>query len=102
MSETSRSTWNSSELAGELRDTERAIALWHRKAAELGGPPPLTAFDFSRMMGGDGGYRFVICADAVSDDHTFLIYGSQFARLLELPEAPVFAVPLSSQGCFEA
>src|ERR1700730_16119813 len=50
-------------LAGELRDTELAITFWHQKASEFGGLPPLTAFDFSRMISGAWCHRFVICVD---------------------------------------
>jgi len=79
---------------GELRDTERAIALWHQKSAEYGGPPPLAAFDFSRLDGGDCAYRFVICADLAASPF-FLVYGVQFARLLELPKTPSVGAPLA-------
>jgi len=99
---------------GELRDTERLVALWRQQASRCGGPPPVTAFDFSRIfINGDWGYRFVICADTEGDDHTFLMYGAQFARLLGLPQAPDFGaafrrqlperyLPLFTEGCGEA
>ena len=35
--------------------------------------------------------------DAIVGDHGFLIYGSQFALLLELPETPAFGAPLANQ-----
>ena len=100
-------------LVGELRDSEVAITFWHRKASEFGGLPPPTAFDFSRMIGGAWSQRFVICADAVVGELTFLIYGSRFAQLLELPEGPISGVPITPQlpgrylplfteGCHEA
>jgi hypothetical protein len=98
---------------GELRDTELAISLWRQKASESGGVPPPTAFDFSLMIGGAWNYRFVICTDAVVGELTFLIYGSRFAQLLELPAEPVSGVPiirqlpgrylsLFTEGCREA
>jgi hypothetical protein len=101
------------ELVGELRDTELAISLWRRKAAEFGGLPPPTAFDFSGMIGGAWSHRFVICADAVVGELTFLIYGSSFAQLLELPEEPISDIsitrqlpgrylPLFIEGCLDA
>jgi hypothetical protein len=34
-------------IVGEQRDTERAVTLWHNKAAASGGPPPITAFNVS-------------------------------------------------------
>jgi hypothetical protein len=101
------------ELVGELRDTELAISLWRRKASEFGGLPPPTAFDFSKMVGGAWSQRFVICADAVVGELTFLLYGSRFAQLLELPEEPISDVPivrqlpgrylsLFTEGCLDA
>ena len=63
-----------SELASERRDTERAVTLWHQKAAELGWPPPLEAFDLSRMTS-DWAYRFVICGEDV-EHSVFLLYGN--------------------------
>jgi hypothetical protein len=85
------------ELVGELRDTELAISLWRRKAAEFGGLPPPEAFDFSRMIGGAWSHRFVICADAVLGELSFPIYGSRFAQLLELPEEPISGIPITRQ-----
>ena len=84
-------------LVGELRDTEHAIAFWRRKASEFGGLPPTEAFDFSRMFVGGWGHRFVICTDAVVGELVFLIYGLRFARLLELPEAPISGIPITGQ-----
>jgi hypothetical protein len=82
---------------GELRDTERTIAVWRQKAAEHGGHPPLSAFGFSSLDGADCAYRFVVCADPAGGGPTFVIYGSQLARLLELPEAPIFGAPMADQ-----
>jgi hypothetical protein len=84
-------------LAGELRDTEHAIMFWREKASECGGLPPLTAFDFSRMISGAWSHRFVIRADAVVNELAFLIYGSSFAKLLELPEKPIRGIPITRQ-----
>ena len=85
------------EFVGELRDTELTISFWRRKAAEFGGLPPSTAFDLSRVAGGAWSHRFVICADAVADELSFLIYGSRLAQLLELPEEPTSGVPITRQ-----
>ena len=84
-------------VAGELRDTEHAIMFWREKASEYGGLPPLTAFDFSRMISGAWRHRFVIRADAVVNELAFLIYGSRFAKLLELPEKPIRGIPITRQ-----
>ena len=82
---------------GELRDTELAMSLWRRKASEFGGLPPPTAFDFSWMVGGAWSHRFVICADTADRELTFLMYGSRFAQLLELPAEPVTSLPIARQ-----
>ena len=83
--------------AGELRDAELAITLWREKVSEFGGLPPLTAFDFSRTIGGTWSHRFVICADSVVGELTFLIYGSSFAKLLELSAEPISGIPIYQQ-----
>jgi hypothetical protein len=85
------------DRGAELRDTVVISALWRQKAAEYGGPPPVTAFDISRMARSDWGYGFMICYGSMEIDHTFLVYGSQLRRLLELPVSPVCGVPLSRQ-----
>jgi hypothetical protein len=79
----------------ERRDTERAVMLWRKKATAFGYPPPLAEFDFSRMRG-DWGYRFIISGGDV-ECAVFLVYGSQFARLLELREKPVCYKPMIDQ-----
>jgi hypothetical protein len=84
-------------LAGELRDTELAISLWRQRASEFDGVPPPTAFDFSSMIAGTWNHRFVICTDAVVGELTFLIYGSRFAQLLELPAEPISGTPIAQQ-----
>ena len=99
-------------IVGEQRDTERAVTLWHNKASATGGPPPITAFDLSRLTG-DWGHRFLISTDKIVEDSVFLIYGSPFARLLELPSTPLSFTPMVEQlperyrplfgeGCVEA
>jgi hypothetical protein len=113
MKRSSESPSSAPELVGELRDSERIIRLWRDKASLFGGPPPASAFDFSRMTNGDWGYRFLINADVVDGDHAFLVCGSQLARLLELPQTPALGAPfarhlprryrhLFTEGCSEA
>src|ERR1700730_2309812 len=99
-------------IMGEARDTERAIALWRERGEGSRGVPPLTAFDFSNISG-ELGYRFVISCDEVVEDATFLLYGTQFARRLGLPDKPDSFFPMLQQlperyrplfieGCSEA
>lgn len=83
------------ELAAESRDAERAIRLWHQKAAN-GRPPDLTAFDFHRLQT-DWGFRFLISTDELLEAAVFIVYGSQFANLLSLPEKPNSAIPVLRQ-----
>jgi hypothetical protein len=84
------------ELAGELRDTERAIMLWHQKACGVGRLPAWMAFDLSRMPG-DWGYRFVIGTGGFVEASEFVTYGVQFARLFELPAKATNDVPMLQQ-----
>jgi hypothetical protein len=77
-------TEGSPGLAIERRDTERAVMLWRKKASAFDTPPPLAEFDFSRIRG-DWGYRFILSGGDV-ECSVFLIYGSRFARLLELAD----------------
>ena len=83
------------ELAAESRDTERAIRLWHQKAA-LGDPPDLASFDFQRLQT-DWGFRFLISTDELLEAAVFIIYGAQFANLLSLTEKPKLGIPVLRQ-----
>ena len=83
------------ELAAESRDTERAIRLWHQKAAN-GDPPDLTSFDFQRLQT-DWGFRFLISTDELLEAAVFIVYGSQFANLLSLPPKPNVSSPVLRQ-----
>src|ERR1700739_4906327 len=67
------------------------------KVVQFAGPPPLMAFELSQMLRRDWAYRFLISADAVVENHAFLIYGAKFAQLLELPETPLPLVPMLPQ-----
>jgi hypothetical protein len=83
--------------AAELREGERVLRHWDLKAAQFGKPPPLMAFDLSQMLKRDWAHRFLISADAIVENHAFLIYGARFAQLLGLPEMPVPLVPMMPQ-----
>jgi len=85
----------SRDVAGEHRDTERAVTLWHQRASD-DAIPSLTAFDFYRLTG-DWGYRFIISGDEVVAAAVFIIYGLQFARLFDLPAKPRSHVPAIQQ-----
>ena len=83
------------ELEAESRDTERAIRLWHQKAANRG-LPDLTTFDFHRLKT-DWGFRFLISTDELLEAAVFIIYGVPFANLLSLPEKPKLGIPVLTQ-----
>src|SRR5437764_2365953 len=70
--------------AGEQRDSECAITLWHQKARD-GSPPRLNEIDFHRLQT-DWGYRFLISSDEIVPAAVFIIYGLPFARLLKLTD----------------
>jgi hypothetical protein len=82
----------------ERRETERALAYWRACAEAFGGRPPTpTALDIERIATAGSEYRFAIARDAVPEDSALVIYGSGFARLLELPEQADQCVPLFRQ-----
>ena len=83
------------DAAAESRDSERAIRLWHQRT---GGAsiPDLAAFDFHRLQT-DCGYRFLISGDQFLGSAVFILYGSQFAKLLGLPAMPNSQVPMVRQ-----
>src|ERR1051325_7631927 len=82
-------------LAGEQRDSECAITLWHQKARD-GSPPRVNEFDFHRLQT-DWGYRFLISSDEIVPAAVFIIYGLPFARLLKLPDKATTNLPLLPQ-----
>jgi hypothetical protein len=83
-------------FGGELRDAERAIQLWNRKASEFGRPPPASAFNIGELA--SDSHRFFICADlVVHEDSALILYGATFAKLLGLPARPRLDMPLLSQ-----
>jgi hypothetical protein len=86
------SSYSGPVFAGERRDTDMLLSQWSKEASSYGGPPPITAFDFLKTS-----FRFVIRGNAVVEDYSFLIYGAQFARVLELPETPAIGAPLADQ-----
>lgn len=80
----------------ERRDVQRTINLWQRNVSKDGGAPLLTSFDFSAMKG-DWGNRFLICSDRSVENAAFVLYGMNFAELLDLPHKVTAIVPLVQQ-----
>jgi hypothetical protein len=81
----------------ELREDKRLLRDWEEHAAHFGRPPPLKAFDLSRMRASDWAHRFLISAAAEIDQRVFITYGTRFARSLGLPNMPAQPVPMLSQ-----
>jgi hypothetical protein len=74
----------------ERRQSERVVAYWERRAAELGSRPTLTQLDPGAAIDNQSwAHRFVIAPDRVAEVSTFLMCGANAARLLELGESPL-------------
>jgi hypothetical protein len=105
---------NVSNSSRERRQSERAIAYWARKAQEFTSPPTLMRLDPGPPIDHEGwSHRFVIAPDRLTEVSTFLMCGSNVARLLELSDSPLkYAVmfrhmpkrfrELFAQGCARA
>jgi hypothetical protein len=73
------------ERSSERRDIQRTINFWQRNVSNDDAPPLLETFDFSAMKG-NWGHRFLICSDLNVENAAFVMYGTEFAQLLNLPE----------------
>jgi hypothetical protein len=79
-----------SKLERERRQAERAITYWEQKAAEVRARPTLTQLDPGETIDCESwAHRFVIAPDHIAEVSTFLMCGSNAARLLELSDAPL-------------
>lgn len=81
----------------ERRESERAIAYWERKIGELGKSPTVAALDLGEINSPGWSHRFVIAVDPVVENSALLLYGSDFARLLDLPTKSAPHVPMVRQ-----
>ena len=82
---------------GERRESERAIAYWRDKVKNLGKSPTVAALDLAEMHSREWSHRFVIAVDPVVENSALLLYGGDFARLLELPHKSTPHVPMTKQ-----
>lgn len=73
----------------ERRESERVIAYWEKKIDQLGKSPTVAALDLAEMDTPAWSHRFVIAVDPVVENSALLMYGAEFARLLDLPEKSV-------------
>ncbi|HEX5320287.1 MAG TPA: hypothetical protein VFW46_14080 [Stellaceae bacterium] len=86
------------QLTGkERRESERAIAYWEKKIAELGGSATVASLDLGEMQSEEWSHRFVIAVDPVVENSALLLYGADFGRLLDLPEKRAPHVPMVRQ-----
>src|SRR5580692_403621 len=81
----------------ERRESERAIAYWEKKIEKLGRNATVAALDLAEINTPDWPHRFVIAVDPVVENSSLLLYGSDFAKLLELPPKGTPHVPMVRQ-----
>jgi hypothetical protein len=81
----------------ERRESERAIAYWEKKIEKLGRSATVAALDLADMNTPDWSHRFVIAVDPVVENSSLLLYGTDFARLLDLPPKGTPHVPMVRQ-----
>jgi len=81
----------------ERRESERAISYWEKKIEKLGSRATVSALDLADMNTSDWSHRFVIAVDPVVENSSLLLYGNDFAKLLELPPKGTPHVPMVRQ-----
>ena len=81
----------------ERRESERAIAYWEKKIEKLGKSATVAALDLADMNTPDWSHRFVIAVDPVVENSSLLLYGTDFAKLLDLPPKGTPHVPMVRQ-----
>jgi hypothetical protein len=86
------------ELTGrERRESERAIRYWEKKVERLGRSATVAALDLGEINTEAWSHRFVIAVDPVVENSSLLLYGSDFAKLLDLPPKGTPHVPMVRQ-----
>jgi hypothetical protein len=97
----------------ERREVERAIAYWEDKVGALGQNATVAALDLDAINSVDWSHRFLIAVDQRIERSVLLLYGAEFARLLDLPPKVQPSLPMGQQlprrfsevfllGCAEA
>jgi hypothetical protein len=79
------------------RQSERLMAYWEEKLQELGGVVTIAGLDLTATKSRDWSNRFLISVDPVIERSALLLYGPEFARLLDLPEQPRMDRPMMRQ-----
>ena len=93
-----RETAEEEQLTGrERRESERAIRYWEKKVERLGRNATVAALDLGDINTSAWSHRFVIAVDPVVENSSLLLYGSDFAKLLELPPKGTPHVPMVRQ-----
>lgn len=86
------------ELTGrERRESERAIRYWEKKVERLGRSATVAALDLGEINSEAWSHRFVIAVDPVVENSSLLLYGTDFAKLLDLPPKGTPHVPMVRQ-----
>jgi hypothetical protein len=89
---------NEPPLGGrERRQSERVISYWEKKLEKLGPSATVAALDLGDINTPEWSHRFVIAVDPVVENSSLLIYGSEFAKLLDLPAKGAPHVPMVRQ-----
>jgi hypothetical protein len=81
----------------ERRESERVISYWEKKLEKLGHGATVAALDLAEINTPDWSHRFVIAVDPVVENSSLLLYGSDFAKLLDLPSKGAPHVPMVRQ-----
>jgi hypothetical protein len=81
----------------ERRESERVISYWEKKVEQLGRSATVAALDLADINTQDWSHRFVIAVDPVVENSSLLLYGSDFAKLLDLPRKGMPHVPMVRQ-----
>lgn len=86
------------EVTGrERRESERVIRYWEKKVESLGRAATVAALDLGDINTPDWSHRFVIAVDPVVENSSLLLYGADFAKLLDLPPKGTPHVPMVRQ-----
>jgi hypothetical protein len=81
----------------ERRESERAIRYWEKKIEKLGRCATVSALDLMEINTADWSHRFVIAVDPLVENSSLLLYGSDLAKLLDLPPKGTPHVPMVRQ-----
>ena len=79
------------------RQSERLMAYWEDKLQELGGAVTIAGLNLTATDSREWSNRFLISVDPVIERSALLLYGPEFARLLNLPEQPRMDRPMMRQ-----